>query len=167
LGPAAILFALLKPALGIENIHLGSLEARGYIVFAPFILPVFAALRLAKFNINLGKSDNFAGIPTPANALMVLSIPLIANNHPDSFLVHWFNMPEVILGYSVIVSFLMVCHLPIYSFKLKGFSWESNKWTFIFLAGVALILVFFGYSGLFLNVVFYIVFGAILASIRL
>ncbi len=166
LGPAAILFALLKPALGIDSIHLGTLEFKNYIVFAPFILPIFAALRLAKFNLDLGKSDNFAGIPTPANALMVLSIPLIANNHPDSFLVHWFNMPEVILGYSILASFLMVCPLAIYSFKLKGFSWAVNKWTFIFLIGVALILVIFGYSGLFLNVVLYIVFGAFLAYFK-
>ncbi len=163
LGPAAILFALLKPALGIESVHFGTLPFKDYVVFIPFLLPIFAALRLAKFNLDAGKSDVFTGMPTPANALMVLSIPLIANNHPDSFLVHWFHMPNFILLYSILASFLMVSPLPIYTFKLKGFSWSENKWTFIFLACVVLVLVIFGYSGLFLNVVLYIVGGTILA----
>lgn len=164
-GPAALLFAMLMPAMGIESVRLIHLQFKEYIVFIPFIIPVFAALRLAKFNLIAGKSDNFSGMPTPANALMVLSIPLIANNHPHSFLVHWFDNSGVIIAYALISSYLMVSPLQIYSFKLKGFKWSVNKYTFFFLAGVVVILVIFGYSGLFLNVVLYIIYGTILAFI--
>jgi len=164
LGPAAILFAMLMPALGIESISLKNLGLKEILCLTPFILPVFAAFRLAKFNLQ-DSGSNFDGIPTPANAIMVISIPLIANNHPDSFLVAWFGNPEVIIGYSVLVSLLMVIPLPLYPFKLKGFKWEVNKYTFIFMAGVAIILVVFGYSGLFLSVAFFLVFGFVLALI--
>ncbi len=165
LGPAAILFAMLMPALGIETIHLGSLGIKDCIVFIPFIIPIFAALRLARFNLSTGKTRNFIGMPTPANALMVLSIPLIANNHPGSFLVIWFNSPTVILVYSVVASFLMVSPLRFYSLKLKGFSWPVNKYTYFFLICVVVILVSFGYTGIFLVVAFYMVYAFILARI--
>ena len=133
LGPAVLLFAMLKPALEIETIKLGSMAIKDFIVFTPFLLPVFAALRLARFNLTAGKTKNFIGMPTPANALMVLSIPLIANNHPDSFLVIWFTTPTAILIYSIVASFLMVGPVPLHTLKLKGFSWSVNKFTYIFL----------------------------------
>ena len=159
LGPAAILFGLLKPELDIDTVTLFPSDLREYLIFIPFILPVFAALRLAKFNLDVSKSSNFIGLPTPANALMVLSIPLIANHHPDSFIVEAFTSIEGILIYSIIVSFLMVSPLPLYSLKLKGFSWSVNKYTYIFLMIVLLTLVSFGYTGLFLIVVFYFIYG--------
>jgi len=163
LAPAALLVNLIMPALDISKISLRAFEMRELLVLIPFILPVFAAIRLARFNIRDSMMNGFMGVPSPANGIMVLSIPLIANNHPDSFLVHWFNLPGVIIAYSIIVSLLMVSHIPLYSFKMKGFKWKANKYTYSFLAGIAVILVIFGYSGLFLSVVFYLVYGFILA----
>ena len=118
LGPAALLVNMLMPALDISKISLMAFEVRELLVLVPFILPVFAAIRLARFNIRDSMMSGFKGMPTPANGIMVLSIPLIANNHPDSVLVHWSSLPVVIIGYSLLASALMVSHIPLYSFKL-------------------------------------------------
>lgn len=165
LAPAAILAIMLMSSLGIDELSLRSMEARDLLSLIPFLLPVFAAYRLARFNIRDSMLNSFEGMPTPANAIMVISVPLVANNHPGSFLVSWFESPAVIIAYSLIASVLMVSHLPLYAFKMKGFSWALNRYTYIFLAGVAVILVLFGYGGLFLSVAFYLVYGFILASI--
>lgn len=165
LGPAAILFALMKTASGIDSINIRSLEFEEYYVFIPFILPVFAALRLAKFNLDEKNTGNFYGMPTPANALFILSIPLISFNQPDSLLVSWFNSTAGIIGYSIIASFLMVSNIPFYSMKIKGFSWQANKYTIVFLACAAVIIFLFRYNGLFLAVAFYLLYSFFTAMI--
>jgi CDP-diacylglycerol--serine O-phosphatidyltransferase len=162
LGPASILHAMLRPELGISEYSIRTLEVNDILGLIPFILPVFAALRLAKFNL-METGSNFSGMPTPANALMVMSVPLIANHHPDSFLVGWFNYPAVIIGYSIMASMLMIAPIPLYPFKLKGLSWTVNKYTYIFLIGLVVLLIIFGYSGLFLSVVYFLISGFILA----
>ena len=164
LGPAALLYAMLRPELGISDLNIKSIGTNDILSLIPFILPVFAALRLAKFNLQ-DSGSNFSGMPTPANAIMVISIPLIANHHPESFLVEWFEFPAVIIGYSIIASALMIAPLPLYSFKMKGFSWSVNKYTYLFAFGLAILLVVFGYSGLFLAVAYFLVFGFTLAQI--
>ena len=165
LGPAAILFELLKTALDIDQISLLPSEFSSYLVLIPFILPVFAALRLARFNLDDGSSKYFKGMPTPANALMVLSIPLIANYHPDSFSVLGMSSATGIIVYSLLASTLMVSPIPFYTLKMKGFSWKVNKLTYIFLMGVAATLIVFGYTGLFLIVILYLVYGLVLTQI--
>lgn len=164
LGPAALLHAMIRPELEITGFSLRDLGGNEIISLIPFILPVFAALRLAKFNLQ-EPGSNFSGMPTPANAIMVISIPLIANHHPDSFLVGWFAYPAVIIGYSLLASILMIAPLPLYPFKMKGLSWSVNRYTYIFLFGLIVLLVIFGYSGLFLSVAYFLIFGFILAQI--
>ncbi|HEU4717626.1 MAG TPA: hypothetical protein VFU15_07325, partial [Bacteroidia bacterium] len=48
--------------------------------FAPFIaflIPLFSALRLAKFNNDKRQTDSFIGVPTPANSILICSFVLI------------------------------------------------------------------------------------------
>ncbi|MDD4645583.1 MAG: CDP-alcohol phosphatidyltransferase family protein, partial [Bacteroidales bacterium] len=108
LAPAAILFGI-QEQLGVGGPFSISQPAGTIILrLLPFLLPVFAGLRLALFNIDERQSHQFIGIPTPANGLMVLSLPLILRFQPDSFLVAMLNNDLFVPIYSVIVSYLMV-----------------------------------------------------------
>lgn len=166
LAPAVILYNMLLRQLDVEGFSF-SLPATTWItLLVPFLLPVFAALRLAKFNIDENQSDKFIGLPTPANALMVISLPLIAYRQPESFILDLFSQPLGIILYSVIVAYLMVAPIQLYGLKLKGFSWKVNKYRYLFLAiGLATILIFF-HTGLFLTIVLYLVYGILFCILK-
>ena len=57
-------------------------------------MPVCAALRLAKFNIDATQTTSFKGLPTPANALAVISV-VIAGHYSQSALFNSFSSSPV------------------------------------------------------------------------
>jgi CDP-diacylglycerol---serine O-phosphatidyltransferase len=129
--PATILFSLIQDAVP----DLGSL----WKAYLAYIMAVFSALRLAKFNIDTRQSDSFIGVPTPANGLLVASLPLIIRYQPEykDFIVN----TNLLLGYVVLMSYLLVCELPLFALKFKKWAWEANKIQYIFI-GMAIVLLF-------------------------
>jgi len=159
LAPAVILHVMMKNILDLQYFSF-DLDTLVWIqLLIPFLLPVFGALRLAKFNIDENQSDKFIGLPIPANALMVISLPLIAFRQPDSFVLDLFSQPIGIIIYSLAVGLLMVSPIELYALKLKGFGWKANKFRYLFFAlGLATILIFY-HTGLFLTIVLYFLYG--------
>lgn len=164
LAPAAILFGI-QEILG-QGAPFSLSQPTGTIILRlmPFLLPVFAGLRLAKFNIDERQSHQFIGLPTPANGLMVLALPLILHSQPDSFLNAWLNNDLFVPIYSVIVSYLMISPLRLYSMKIKGFAFNQNKFTYTFAAIGLLLVIIFRQSGIFLMIPIYILYAGILAA---
>ncbi len=131
--PSMIIFQLLERTS--TTIDIGSL----LISFSAFILTVFSALRLAKFNVDTRQSDSFIGVPTPANAILVASLPFILRAHPEYE--SWIVNPSVLVGYTLIMSYLLVMELPLLAFKFKTFKWQENQIKYIFL-GLSVLLLF-------------------------
>jgi len=80
-------------------------------VFLAFLLPIFAAYRLAKFNIDTRQTDIFIGLPTPANAFFfgAMSFILTATLSIDlPILQNWIANYWVLLIMVLIISILMV-----------------------------------------------------------
>jgi len=48
-----------------------------WVPYLAFLIPIFSAVRLAKFNIDTRQTNSFIGLPTPANSILICSIPLI------------------------------------------------------------------------------------------
>jgi CDP-diacylglycerol---serine O-phosphatidyltransferase len=98
-------------------------------------VPVFAALRLAKFNIDDTQSTYFIGLPSPANALFIISFPLIINYH-DSWQVYYLAHEAMRIyffsGVAIFCSVLMVIPVRLFSMKMKDMSWGNNKIRYIF-----------------------------------
>lgn len=112
-------------------------------ISASLLIPVFSAIRLAKFNLDARQTDSFIGLPTPANALFIAALALIAEHgrfvQLDSFILQ----PIVLLIITILFSLLLVSELPMFSLKFKNLTWNDNSIRFIFLAiAVALILTF-------------------------
>jgi len=99
-----------------------------------FLLPVFSAIRLAKFNIDDTQTTSFRGIPAPGMAIFVASLPLALSQMghlTDGALGYW-----ACLGITLVFSFMMVCNLRFFSFKMKSVTWKGNevRWIFLIIA---------------------------------
>ena len=102
-----------------------------------FLLPVFSAIRLAKFNIDDTQTTTFRGIPAPGMAIFVASLPLALGQMghlTDGALGYW-----ACLGITLFFSILMVSNLRFFSFKMKSAKWKGNevRWIFLIVAIVS------------------------------
>jgi CDP-diacylglycerol--serine O-phosphatidyltransferase len=139
--PGVILYQLLSQAVAPRP------EESDFVLpslwfFAPFlgfIVTIFSALRLAKFNNDTRQTTSFIGLPTPACTLVVASLPLILAQ--DSFdLKSIILNPWLLIGLTVLLSGLLVAELPLFALKFKNLRWLGNRRRFIFVA-LALVLV--------------------------
>ena len=89
------------------------------IAYVPLLLVVFSALRLAKFNIDDAQAENFIGLPTPANAMLIGSFVHYLVHTPDSIMQPWISSPVFIIVGTIVLSALMVSRIPMFSMKFK------------------------------------------------
>ncbi len=128
LAPSMMLFCYLRPLMGWWSV-------------LALLMAAFSALRLAKFNIDERQTTSFIGLPTPANALFwggITSMPWAMTAPVDG--VNW--IPWCLLAVSVFSCYLLVCELPMLSFKFHNLSWQENKFRYLFLAGCIVIIAF-------------------------
>ena len=151
LAPGMLMMVMLEYSLfGInvrpENFSDLSLWEISCIAVA-LLIPVFSALRLAKFNIDTRQTDSFIGLPTPANALFISALALITEHGKYETIDAFILQPAVLLLLTVCFSLLLVSELPMFSMKMKNLSWKDNQVRFIFLAlSIGLILAFHSYG---------------------
>jgi len=129
-APAMILYQFLR--LGFAGQEDG-LNISLVWLFPAFILPMAAAYRLARFNLDNSQQYGFKGVPVPAVGLLVASFPLI----------YWFNdtalvnrvllNPWIMYALIAILSWLMISTLPLIALKFKNFSFNQNKAKYILL----------------------------------
>lgn len=116
--PGAILYYMLGEAW----------PGNGYLPYLGFVVTVFSALRLAKFNVDERQATDFIGLNTPMNAFYVISLPFIAGTY-GAIVYH----PAFLIGSIVVTSLLLVSNVRLFSMKLNSLSWRENGWKFTFL----------------------------------
>ncbi|MFN4085466.1 MAG: CDP-diacylglycerol--serine O-phosphatidyltransferase [Spirosomataceae bacterium] len=99
--------------------------------YVSFSIALFSVLRLAKFNIDTRQGDQFIGLPTPANAVVIASLPWMVQNS-STFVSFFYGLPFLI-SYVVIISYLLIAEIPLMAFKFKHFNWKGNEIRFSFL----------------------------------
>ena len=152
LSPSVIMYLMLQEALR----NAGFDERIAYIAF---LIAVFSALRLAKFNIDTRQTTSFIGVPTPANAILIGSLPLIVAFHPD--MEGWIVCPYLLSSTTIIMSLLLVAELPLFSLKFKSYALGDNKIRYSFLALAVILIVDFKFTGVPLVIVAYILFSVL------
>lgn len=105
-----------------------------WLGFAVLLVAAFSVLRLAKFNIDTTQSTEFEGLPTPANALLLLSLALLAEQG------HILLTREVILLISALSCYLLISPIRMFALKFKGFGIKDNALRYGFIA-VALVVI--------------------------
>ncbi len=150
-APSAIVFSLFKEVQYPEFMS-GITE---YFPYTAFIIAAFSALRLGKFNIDPRQSNSFIGLPTPANALFWGS--LVVGAH--SFLVSDSFNAIYLFILVILMSYLLVAELPMFSLKFKNLSWRDNKVSYIFLLICIPLLAVFRISGFAAIILWYILWS--------
>ncbi len=158
--PGAILFKLLQENVG--TISDNEMLTRMF-QFVPFIVTLFSAVRLAKFNLDTRQADSFIGLPTPANTLLIVSLPLIIAN--DRFgLTNFIMNPYFLIGLSLVQSFLLVAELPLIALKFKNFTWKDNSYQFILIIASAVLLIALKFVALPLIIMLYVLLSVVKKS---
>ncbi len=122
--PGAILYTMIREVSTSE-----------YLPYIGFVVTVFSALRLAKFNIDERQTSDFIGVNTPMNTFLIVSLPFIGQVYPQ----YIYNI-YVLIGVTMLTSILLVSELKLFSMKLNSLKWGVNKFKYLFLI-ISLILV--------------------------
>lgn len=134
----------------------------GLLPYAGFIITLASAYRLAKFNVDTRQTNSFIGLPTPANALFIMSLPVIQiYSDGDGFIFDLLSNPFVLVGISLLSAFMLNANIPLFSLKIKYFNWETNKVQFIFLIISILLLFFLAYLAIPLIILLYVILSVI------
>ena len=157
-APAVIIFIFLEKAYGFSGTSLGiaSGTASPLILLITVIMPVCAALRLAKFNVDPGQKTSFRGLPTPANALAVISLVLAEHYGNSSVIDSITGSGTALIIFTVLISLLMVTRLPLLSLKTNSIRFRGNEKRYILAVLVIISLALFGISGATLIIPIYI-----------
>lgn len=138
----------LAPAVVMYDLYIHSAsyygldpEFMGWLKWGVLIIAAFSVLRLAKFNIDTTQSAEFEGLPTPANALMLMSLAVLAET--GKVMLH----QEAILLISLAASLLLISPIRMFALKFKSFGIKGNELRYGFIvAAIALIILVPAYS---------------------
>ena len=164
-APGIILFFLLDA--GCVHHTMPLMEA---LCWLAFLMPLFSAYRLAKFNLDTRQSHSFLGLPVPSNALIWVGLALYAAPFDACCSLEWSPIlanPIVwtlLIVISLITNVLMVSEMPMFSLKVnfKDMTWKTNSVQYLFLIGcAAIIAVTRQWYAISLIILWYIIFSAI------
>ena len=145
-APALTLFFLMKD-IGIDQ----------WLCWTTLLIPVCAAFRLARFNLDTRQTTTFIGLPVPANAIFWIGYAALMWRGVQ-FLSIWY----VFLCILVIECWLMNSNIPMFSLKIKTFKLKE-VWPVCLLALAAGVCCFtLGTGGLFWLIVFYVLISVAL-----
>lgn len=122
-----------------------------YLPYLAFIITVFSALRLAKFNIDTRQTEDFIGLNTPMNTLFVVSLPFIQKDYPAVI-----HSSALLIALTLVLSGLLVSEIRIFSLKFSSTSWQANKIKYIFLILSALLIPVLKFTAVPIILVLYI-----------
>ena len=145
LVPGMIAFRLLGPLA----------EVWEYMPYLGFLITLFSTYRLGKFNIDERQTTSFIGLATPANAIFWLGLAygyqsLLSAVSP------WFVLVAVVVS-----SYLLVCELPMFSFKFHNFGWAETRIRYMFILGAIVLAVVFFRQSLPLIILWYILLSVV------
>jgi CDP-diacylglycerol--serine O-phosphatidyltransferase len=145
LVPGMIAFRLLGPLA----------EVWEYMPYLGFLITLFSTYRLGKFNIDERQTTSFIGLATPANAIFWLGL---AYGYQSllSVVSPWFILVAVVVS-----AYLLVCELPMFSFKFHNFGWAENRIRYMFIIGAIVLAVVFFRQSLPLIILWYILLSVV------
>ena len=129
--------------------------------FMAILIPIFSAYRLAKFNVDENQNENFIGLPTPANCLVFVSIPLITTFNSESIIAYLVEIPETLLIITILMSLALVSRINMFSLKFKNFKLQDNKFRFFLIAMSIILLTWLEFSAIPVIILLYILMSIV------
>src|SRR5690554_4585577 len=146
--PAFIVFTLL------QDIFPGT-----YLPFLAFFIGTQSAIRLATFNIDTRQTDRFIGVPTPANGLLISTLPFMAERFVWVENLVYNGM--FLLGFTLLFALLLTAELPLIALKFKNFTFKDNQYRYFTLLISLLCLMVMGIGGIPVAIISYVVLSVI------
>ncbi|WP_040278175.1 CDP-alcohol phosphatidyltransferase family protein [Psychroserpens damuponensis] len=115
-----------------------------------------SAYRLAKFNIDEEQQTYFKGLPTPANTLLVISLPLIIEFQNSSFATNLILNPWFLIAFTALSCYLLNSKIKLFALKFKDYSFANNKIRYVLIISTILLLVVFQFIAIPLIIMLYI-----------
>ena len=168
MAPSAVVYKLMEYSIRGDIFYGGiqdtSLPER-LLLFSPILLVLFAALRLAEFNMD-ENSPGFRGMPTPAPAIYFAGASIFLVHNLGTDLAGFLLRPGVILVNILVFSILMVSSIPMFSLKFQNFQWTGNQIRYLFLAISGILLIILQEIALPVIILIYIILSITLSLFR-
>ncbi len=166
-APAIIMYKLLESTQGNTSSFtvvswISTDDKTIYLLpFFGLLLALAAAYRLANFNMDTRQTSSFIGLPTPAMALVIVSLPLIVSFSNYEIALNLIQNKYVLITITLILSYLMNANIPLFSLKFKNFGLKDNLVVYIFLLVCVLLLVFLQFVAIPLIILIYVVLSVV------
>ncbi|MBD0726457.1 phosphatidylserine synthase [Flavobacterium sp. L1I52] len=132
-----------------------------FFPFLGFIITMGSCYRLAFFNIDTRQSESFIGLPTPANSLFMLSLPLVLKYSDSLFILELLTNQWVLLLITAFSAFILNAEIPLFSLKIKKFTLKDNWLQIAFITLSVLLVLFFQYAGVPLVIISYVLLSVL------
>jgi len=153
LVPGLILYSLYLKGNAFTSFHDPFTEVGAWYMF---IVTVFSALRLAKFNIDKRQSTYFIGLPTPANTLLVLSLAFIVE-YNELGLGNLILNPWFLIAFASISSVLLVAEIPLISLKVNSSALRANIPAILLVTASVILFILFRFAAPPLIIILYLI----------
>jgi CDP-diacylglycerol--serine O-phosphatidyltransferase len=158
-----LLFKSMNPS--VSDLTFFSNEA-SWVAFIGLVITLGSAYRLAKFNIDDRQTDSFIGLPTPANALLILSFGLILDYHPNSFLSELIQNTYFLIAVSVLSVLLLNAELKLFALKISNLKLSENWYRYLIVVLSLILLVTFQFVAIPIIILAYILLSLALQKMN-
>ena len=142
----------VAPAMLAFNVMGSQPGVTEWYKWALLLVPAFAALRLARFNVDTRHVTYFFGLPVPANAIFWIGFCALVEQNA-SFL----TLAAVFFPLLALECWLMVSTLKLMSLKFSDYAFRGlNVWRYALVAAAVALVFCMGVSGLLWLIVFYV-----------
>jgi CDP-diacylglycerol--serine O-phosphatidyltransferase len=137
------------------------ISASPMLPYLGFIITMGSCYRLAVFNIDTRQTNSFIGLPTPANALFILSLPLVLKYSDSLITLEVLTSQWALLVITLFSAYILNAQIPLFSLKVKKFSFKHNALQIGFLFSSFLLLLVFQYAGIPLSIISYVLLSIV------
>ncbi|WP_336094459.1 CDP-alcohol phosphatidyltransferase family protein [Leeuwenhoekiella sp. CH_XMU1409-2] len=164
--PGMVMFQMLHK---LENWNTGerwveagmSWDSVSLLPFLGFAITLASAFRLAKFNIDTRQTTSFIGLPTPANALLILSLPLIVQFQDYAIAETLITNTWFLLGLTALSCYMLNAEIPLFALKFKSWGLAENKIRYGFLLLAIILLFWLTFAAIPVIIVLYVLLSLI------
>ncbi|PKP25953.1 MAG: phosphatidylserine synthase [Bacteroidetes bacterium HGW-Bacteroidetes-2] len=138
-----------------------ALDTANFFPVLGLLIVLASAFRLAKFNVDTRQTSSFIGLPTPANALLIISLPLILIYQPSEIAFQLILNPWFLMVLTVFSCYLLNAEIPLFSLKFKTKSFKANSLRYLFLLLSIVLLVSFWFVAIPIVIFLYVVLSVL------
>jgi|TARA_B110000014_G_C20111550_1_gene585718 CDP-diacylglycerol--serine O-phosphatidyltransferase len=160
--PGIVLFKLFEKSLG-DFPYSYDFTSKEWNDDITSILPLVGLLvtlascyRLANFNIDSRQTESFIGLPTPANTLFILSLPMILLTNDVAWVNDLILNPWFLIGLTLFSCYMLNAEIPLFSLKMKTYGFKENAVKYVFLIISVIMLILLQFMAIPLIIVLYV-----------